>query len=99
MRHFLETTLGDPPAAQHIRQEGPNVWRSLRTAKGDHQHCVEGLGHVLDRLYWLVCPCLWPSARSRYRVILAAFFAGAALAVVATGLLYSWFSHEKNPRH
>lgn len=29
----------------------------------------------------------------------AAFFTGAAVAAVATGLLYSLFSHEENPRH
>ena len=46
MRDFLDTSLGDPPAAQHIRQERANVWLSLRTAEGDHQHGVEGLGHV-----------------------------------------------------
>ena len=46
VRHFLDASRGDPPPAQHVLEKRTNVRLSLRTAEGDHQHGIEGLGHV-----------------------------------------------------
>ena len=62
MRHFLDTSRRDPPAAQDVREKRADVRLSLRTAKGDHQHGVEGLGHVSPPII-LIAPVALASSK------------------------------------
>ena len=51
MRDFFDPLGRDAAAAQHVLEKRPDVGRPLRAAERDHQHGVEGLGHVTSGDY------------------------------------------------
>ena len=51
MRDLLDAAGRDAAAAQDVLEEGTDVGRRLRTAEGNHQHGIEGMGHVLAADY------------------------------------------------
>jgi hypothetical protein len=43
MRNLFDTLGRHAPSAQHVAEKRSNVLRTIGTAKGDEQHCVERL--------------------------------------------------------